>query len=1289
MAIKKITGTAGNDSLVGSAGFDNDIDGLGGNDTLIGQAGNDTLRGGLGADSMVGGNGNDTYYVDDVGDKVVEATGTSSGIDTVYTSLAAYTLGANVENGLAWNRTLGAALTGNTLNNALTGSVGNDTLDGGAGNDTLDGGAGNDYLQGGTGSDSMKGGTGNDVYYVDSSGDVVTELTNEGKDTVYTSLATYTLGANLEVLTLWRRTLNTKLVGNALGNVVTGGVGDDTIDGGVGADTMSGGMGYDVYYVDNVADVVNEAVDGGRDQVNTSLAYYKAGANIEVVSVWNRNIGSELVANDLGNSLGGGGGSDTLTGGASNDVLDGGLGADTMKGGLGNDTYYMDNLGDVVIEAADQGIDSIYTTLTTYTLGANFENLYSLNADSNDYFIGNELDNRIATGGGFNTVFGGAGNDYITTRVDYSQQLKSTTNTFYGENGNDYLESYDGNHYLSGGAGNDTIASFSDSATATLVGGTGDDVYRITHSPVNIIENANEGVDTIVASRTHNMTAQLRWSISIENLPNIENLGYYADEYDSAAFIYGTTLIGNALDNRLYGSIYNDSLYGGDGNDWLLDSYDYTGSGVRESGGSNLMHGGNGNDKLQGGLGLDTLYGDAGNDFLSGSSGPDWMDGGTGDDYMLDDEPFFYPPPFPPTSKDLGDTYVFAQGYGKDVVSDLGGNVGIGFTSTDTLLLMGANIQPSDVVFNRIGANGNDLVVSYVGEDRNVNSLTWLNFFLGGDANTSLYRCEKISFESGTVWDLSTVAGMNQFISTQVRIIDTSPKKITGNTGNDSLVGEAVFDNDMDGLSGNDTLVGQRGNDILQGGLGADSMVGNDGNDSYYVDDIGDKVVEAESINSGIDTVYTNLATYTLTASVENAILWNRTLGAQLLGNAAANKLNGGIGNDTIDGGVGADIMQGDSGDDTYYVDSTADVVKEFADGGLDTINSNAAVYQLSDYIEIANVWNNNLGGKLIANNTGSQLNGSVGMDTLIGGATRDWLDGSTGADYLSGGLGNDIYFVDNVNDVVIEDALTGGVDKLATTLTSYTLADNVESLYYGYRGGVNISVQTNLNLQFNGNSGNNGIYTSDGNDTVHGYGGNDYILEGGYATGLGDDVIYGDDGWDLIYAARGNDTVYGGQGYDTIIAGDGDDWIDGGTEDDIYRSVTILTTDYWAYDYQDRGNGSDTYVFAQGYGYDLVVDMGAAGVAETDTLRLLGASIQPSNVVFNRIGAAGNDLVVSYVGEDRNVNSLTWSNFFLGGNANTSLYRCEKISFESGTVWDLSSVAGMNQFISTQVHVI
>ncbi|MBX3578903.1 MAG: hypothetical protein KF723_17025 [Rhizobiaceae bacterium] len=126
---------------------------------MTGNGAANVLDGGAGGDTMRGGTGNDTYVVDSVLDSVIELAG--QGTDTVRSSLAATTLGLNVENLVLLGR---AHLkgTGNTLKNVMTGNVGNNTLSGLGGNDTLSGLGGNDLLDGGLGNDTLNGGAGND-----------------------------------------------------------------------------------------------------------------------------------------------------------------------------------------------------------------------------------------------------------------------------------------------------------------------------------------------------------------------------------------------------------------------------------------------------------------------------------------------------------------------------------------------------------------------------------------------------------------------------------------------------------------------------------------------------------------------------------------------------------------------------------------------------------------------------------------------------------------------------------------------------------------------------------------------------------------------------------------------------------------------------------------------------------------------------------------------------------------------------------------------------------------------
>ena len=185
--------------------------------------------------------------------------------------------------------------------------------------------------------------------------------------------------------------------------------------GGLGADTMAGGTGDDNYYVDNAGDLASEATGEGVDRVYASVNYaLSAGSEVEFLYANAGATGLTLIGNELANTILGVNGADSLVGGGGNDTLNGGLGADTMAGGTGDDTYYVDNAGDIAIEAVGEGIDRVYTT-TSYALiaGSEIEFLCTTGAASSLTLTGNGFANNLTGSSGNDTLDGGAGADTL------------------------------------------------------------------------------------------------------------------------------------------------------------------------------------------------------------------------------------------------------------------------------------------------------------------------------------------------------------------------------------------------------------------------------------------------------------------------------------------------------------------------------------------------------------------------------------------------------------------------------------------------------------------------------------------------------------------------------------------------------------------------------------------------------------------------------------------------------------------------------------------------------------
>jgi Ca2+-binding RTX toxin-like protein len=825
-----IAGTSANDNITGTAAVDR----------IAGYDGNDILNGAAGADTLIGGLGDDTFVVDNVGDVVVEAP--NEGTDLVQSSVS-YALSADVEN-LTLTGSASINATGNALANVLTGTSGNNVLTGGAGADSLNGGngtdtasyagsaagvavslltgvasggdadgdtlnsieylsgstfsdmlvgntlsnvlsglAGNDSLDGGAGNDTLSGGLGDDTYTIDTTGDIVTELTDEGTDFVYSSVS-YTVTANVENLTL-TGSLVLNGTGNALANIITGNAGNNTLAGLAGADQLIGGDGLDTASYaastagvrvslasglatggdaagDSFAGIENLAGSNLDDELegNASANVLAGGSGIDLVSYRNATGGvtvnlattsmqntvaagsdtlsgfENLEGSDFADVLTGTSSANLLRGLSGNDSLNGAAGADTMIGGLGDDIYVVDNVADSIVEDTSEGTDLVQSGVSI-ALGEHVENLTltgsaSINGTGNggaNILIGNGGANILEGGAGADTLDGAAGLDTVSySGSDAAVTIDLATNAASG-----------------GHAAGDTLAGFENiigSAFADVLGGS---------TAVNVLSGL-AGNDALSGGGGNDV---LDGGLDADTMTG--GLGNDTFVVDDAGDVVvdgtaeGTDTVQTSISYVLGDNLEHLTLIG-------LASINGTGNALANTitgnAADNVVNGGGGNDSLDGGLGADTLLGGDGNDSLFGGAGPDTMSGGIGNDtYTVDD---------------LGDAIVELSAEGTDSVS-----ASVSFTLSahvENLTLTGSAA---------INAGGNDLANAITGNSGN-------NQLLGGD-------------------------------------------------GNDTLSGAAAAD----------VLIGGTGNDILVGGAGLDILTGGDGDDVFDFNAINETAVVA------------------------------------------------------------------------------------------------------------------------------------------------------------------------------------------------------------------------------------------------------------------------------------------------------------------------------------------------------------------------------------------------------------------------------------------------------------
>ena len=372
----------------------------------------------------------------------------------------------------------------------------------------------------------------------------------------------------------------------------------------------------------------------------------------------------------------------------------------------------------------------------------------------------------------------------------------------------------------------------------------------------------------------------------------------------------GFTIAAGAVIENATGGSGIDTITGNSANNTLTGN-----------GGNDVLNGEGGNDTLVGGAGSDTMNGGEGDDVFNGGANNDTMDGGNGIDRVS-------------YSTQTGNLIVYLTGVASvgfdaqgDIITNIENATGgsgndqlYGNAEANTLDGLGGN----DTL---LGAGGSDILRGGDGDDVLVGGA-------GGDSLQGGAGTDRVSYSDQTANLVIYLTGQTNSGGDALGDFFNSIENATGGQGNDTITGNGDA-NLIDGLTGNDTLLGGGGNDTLRGGDGNDVVIGGAGADAIqggagvdrasYSDQTADLIVNLNGgAASGGD------ATGDVYNSVEN--LTGGSGNDTFIGNADANLLDGQAGNDTLTGNGGNDILRGGNGNDTL----NGGLANDSLTGGLD-----------------------------------------------------------------------------------------------------------------------------------------------------------------------------------------------------------------------------------------------------------------------------------------------------------------------------------------------------------------
>ncbi|QWT14255.1 tandem-95 repeat protein [Sphingobium xenophagum] len=658
-----------------------------------------------------------------------------------------------------------------------------------------------------------------------------------------------------------------------------------------------------------------------------------------------------------------------------------------------------------------------------------------------------------------------------------------------------------------------------------------------------------------------------------------------------------------------------------------------------------------------------SVYGGRGNDVIELFGTQNYAMGGAGYDYFVFDSTMLEAEAWEELWATIGDFHD-----GADKIVFLNGSDGL----TSFADLAPFLSQDGDDV--KIAINGRpaivveDVALSNFGADDFlfVNQPTALNAGLNGQA-LRIGTTVGLQTISANGYSNVTVTGTNRANTLDfTNVTLTGIVAINGLDGDDVIMGSAAADT-IQGGAGNDTLNGGSGNDTLVGGIGDDALSGGLGDDLFKATGTGDgydgvdggtgnDTIAAQANNtaigltslSGVETITAGIYTGVyIRGSANNDLL---DFGASTLvnitridGGTGDDTIFGSAGNDTILGSAGNDNLSGGIGNDVFQFTGTA-AGNDTIDGGAGTDSivalANNAIIRLAAFSNIETISGGTYSGVTIAGSDNAdsfdftsvtlsaitKISGNAGDDLIVGNSAANVISGGDGQDTLYGGDGNDTITGDAGDDVLVggagNDSLNGGAGIDWVDYSAYTTNLSISLAVTTAQGVASGESDTITNVE--------NVRGGAGNDTLTGSSAAN-ILEGGAGT-------------DTLNGGGGNDTLLGGSGNDGLNGGDGTDMLDGADGDDILNgdagNDTILGGA--GNDQLNGGTGADN--LNGGEGDDTLTGGDAndilAGGAGTDQIYAgIGDDIID--------GGDGNDTITGDAGADQ----------IAGGAGNDSIY--------------------------------